>query len=153
MQVRNLEHPNDTADGRGDFQAGESRALTLWIPWCTSADQFADRHLTVQVNGHTLAIWQANLGGADCVRMSLDGNWSIPGNEINGVSVVGPTIPNPVNPFDNPNRTLIINDSGLFLLPQVVVDALRNHHNDLAKGGYQICAEAPHMQQLQRLPD
>ena len=92
------------------------------IPWCTSATDFAGHHIRVAVGARAFVIWQADRGGADLVRTS-GGAWEDPGQPIGGVATVGPFPPiyNPLRPREG-ERTVVINDTGLFLLPQELMD-------------------------------
>src|SRR5437867_2087114 len=128
--VRNMATPSDTADGKGDVPPGEPRVLTIWIPWCSDGLQFDKKNITVTVGIRTFKIWQASHNGVDRVRVSTDGAWHDPGDEIGGFAAVGPLAPL----FDRGDRMLVINDTSLWLLPYTLVQELR-----AAAVGYSIC--------------
>lgn len=100
--VSNLEHPADTG-GEGktlQIQPGETKACNMWIPWCTSQNDFDNNHriiivpLAFDVIPVTFTIWQ----DGDYVRYSKDGLFHengdfVPGNcTVNGdrsVDIIG----------------------------------------------------------------
>lgn len=90
--VFNREHPPDT-DGKGQFNAGESRPINMAVPWCADGQGFATKHIDVMLTQkagsadtvvRTFSIWQAQ-HATDRVRVSLDGKWHDPGDEIGGI--------------------------------------------------------------------
>ena len=112
------------------------------IPWCTSASEFGGHHIVVTVGNRTFTVWQADRGGADLVRASF-GAWQDPGEPIGGVAAVGPFPPiyNPLRPREG-ERTLVINDSGCFMLPQELIDQIAFVRQSAP--AYRICDVAPH---------
>lgn len=146
--LQNFETPSDTADGKGVFQPGETRKVSIWIPQCTNAADFPKKHIQVTFQGGSFSIWQADLGGADRVRLSKNGQFSNPGEEIGGFSWVGAFLRAPVilGPFvlwlGNGDRGLFITDTGMFLLPQEMVDALSTVQGSVKRAAYTICGEA-----------
>jgi hypothetical protein len=105
VNIENRETTRDTAGNRGTVGVKAEKQLELWIPWCTREADFEHHHLDVFVEGkdQPYSIWQAELGGADRVRVSPDGSWQSPGGEIGGLAGVGG------------NRTLRIQEDGLLL--------------------------------------
>jgi len=146
--IRNFETTSDTDGGKGTFQPGEVRKISIWIPQCTKLEDFPKKHIQVTFRGGNFAIWQADLGGADRVRLSKNGQFSSPGEQIGGFAWVGSLIHFPVyvGPFliwaGSGDRSLFITDTGMFLLPQELADALSTVQATIKKASYTICGEA-----------
>lgn len=87
ITIRNVENPK--APGSGSSAApGASLEVDLWIPWATSAKEFAKKHLVVAAPGNSIWIWQAAHRDGDFVRVSIDGRWRDGANAIGGDSAV-----------------------------------------------------------------
>ncbi len=145
-QVRNRETPHDTDNGRGDLAPGEIRDIEIWIPWCADGQSFGTKHMDVTVVGVTLGggnrtftIWQASHGDGDRVRLSTDGAWHDPGAEIGGYSAVG--LVETATLGDD--RTLLIHNTGVWLVPHLVLVLAQQMAADIAADGYRICDEHP----------
>lgn len=139
VTVRNMEKDTDTAGSRGEYAPGEVRMLTdigLAIPWCgdlESAD-FAKHHIRIDVRGRaSFFIWQATHSGLDRVRVSTDGRWHKPGDLIGGFAAVGPI----EELFGGKERTLVINDFTLWLLPIDLSNELKEKASE--QGSIRLC--------------
>lgn len=97
--ITNLENPTK-AGNRVSLARGGSSPCDIWIPWCTSADDFLNnRYIKIEGSGlatrydppaiiATYRIWQARHNDGDYVRVSTGPNYVIPGTRINGESRV-----------------------------------------------------------------
>jgi hypothetical protein len=143
--VVNLEDPEDTSHGRGNFKPGQTRELReidLAIPWCADGQGFNKRHIRVDVVGRRFAIWQASHEGLDRVRVSTDGAWHRPGEVASEVSDVigGFAAVGVIEEFGGGGeRTLVINDRTLWLLPFGLSMELKERAYDARKEGYRLC--------------
>src|SRR5215831_1701211 len=96
--VVNYENPQDTAGPKGHFVPGQSGTCTMNIPWCADGKEFEKRHIDVtlsnvvvgqtNIGARRFTVWQA-AHATDRVRVSRDGQWHEPGDEIGGMSAVG----------------------------------------------------------------
>jgi hypothetical protein len=87
--VKNHEHPDDTG-GKGQalaVQPGETIACNMWIPWCTSNDEFSKWHHRISIVPLALNtfpvefnIWQQG----NYVRYSKNGLFQDNGNLVPG---------------------------------------------------------------------
>jgi hypothetical protein len=141
-KVRNLEPSGvrDTADGRGDLTPGESKDLNIWIPFCDDGNDFDKRHIVVDVLVDALhvrrfLIWQATHEDGSRVRVSTDGAWHNPGDQIGGFTAEGWA----EWALGGGDRTLVVNESSLWLLPRPLVKVLEDAAKQAAEEGYRIC--------------
>ena len=143
--VTNHETTGDTDGGKGNVPAGNIKPIYFWIPQCSSASvDFSRKRVTVELfdSGtlvRTFTIWQSDSAGrvADRVRVSTDGAWHDPGDVIGGLAAAGP-----VEALTwLGDRSLVIQDYSVWLLPKVLVDAVNTVHAALAAEGVRICDE------------
>lgn len=90
VNLQDFENP-DKQGNSCTAQPGETAACDIWIPWCTSAEDFSAgkfiaMSIPADVEGATQWIWQEAVNGNDRVRFN-------------------------VNPFYHPDATVVPGDS------------------------------------------
>jgi hypothetical protein len=121
-----------------DLQPGGSRELLnveVAVPWCGDGRNFHERHIEVNVGSRRFVMWQASHDDADFVRMSTDGAWHSAGDILGGLAAVGFL----EEVVDLRERTLVINDFTLWLLPFAVSKTFKNMSARAQREGFRIC--------------
>jgi hypothetical protein len=127
----NFENSKDTEGANGKFAPGESRTFSMNVPWCGDGKEFEKRHIdvtlsnvvvgTTNIGSCTFTVWQA-AHATDRVRVSRDGKWHDPGDEIGGMSAVG-VVEEFILMADQ--RVLVITNDALWLIPQWLAGLLK----------------------------
>jgi hypothetical protein len=85
---------NSGSPGHGlSVDPGGAIRVDMWIPWCTRATDFRNRHIDVllDVDGRPVlafSIWQGRMKDGDRVRYSTDGRFADPGKTPLGIHAV-----------------------------------------------------------------
>jgi hypothetical protein len=149
--VVNFANSKDTEGAKGKFAPGESHNFNMAIPWCGDGKDFQTRHVDVALSNvvvgktnmgsRTFTVWQAAHGTLgdmkDRVRVSSNGKWHDPGDEIGGMSAVG-VVEEFILQADQ--RVLVITNDALWLLPVWLTDMLKSA---LSAAPPQLVWEAP----------
>jgi len=133
--IVNKAKPSDTDGARGRLEPGQSRLfldVDLEVPTFASLNfapvdslpTFENRHIAIALDGRpTFAIWQASYQFADRIRVSTDGAWHEASDVIGGLASTGILEDDVLKMRE---RTLIINDFTLWMLPVWLSGTLRN---------------------------
>jgi hypothetical protein len=134
------DHENPTHPGNNtDADPYTTAACDMWIPWCTSPDDWRDqKYITIEWGGQPRYwVWQAAHGDGDFVRYSTSGQYEDPGRQASGFAGV-----------DGDRRAIILDDGSLTIqekydptipwFPDAWLNEHRNWHmnaGDPAHGG------------------